>query len=143
MEELESSPFSWSVNHCQGCLAIVTAPAHKCSVGFLLYFGQLLAGKMCEGEDTSDAEFVNPTTENVGTASGEGTLRIWEVTPWRERCVTRWLRPELVERLAPRVARLREELGDPRAVARALRADLDASAREREVAMQLLLAGER
>jgi len=81
-----------------------------------------------------------PGTDQVVTASGDGTVRLWDATPVPRMLAARREHRRLVEDLEPKVLALLDGEGlSPDAAVPRLEADTSLGVREREVALQVLL----
>src|SRR5262249_28168213 len=79
-------------------------------------------------------------SQQLISASGDHTVRIWDTQPLIERTRARRERQAIVEQVRPLVQRLFSELNDAALVVEKLRNDPSLSPRARQVALQLVLA---
>ena len=82
----------------------------------------------------------SPDGRALYSASGDHTARIWDARSDDEIRSARAARAEIVARLTPQIASMFAEHGDAGTVAEHVVADADMTARERQIALQLVLA---
>jgi len=80
-----------------------------------------------------------PDSQQLISGSGDHTVRIWDTVPMKDRVRARRVRQGLIPRLEPKVRQLFADLSDASKVVEHLKSNQSLSARERQVALQIVL----
>jgi hypothetical protein len=80
-----------------------------------------------------------PDSQELISGSGDHTVGIWDTVPMKDRVRARRERQALLSKLEPNVRQLFADFGEAAKVAEKVKADASLSARERQVALQVVL----